>query len=468
MACWRSSAYIVIRLPPDSVDRVCVYVVLRPNVLTVKGRARVTCDHGHHIRLPAPVLLRGTPVVPGVAYAPAPAGPRRGLARRDRRASTTGGFADADAALAAYDEAVGAVADGLRRQGRQGIRRRGRGADRQRRAGPRQGPARRGPQGARARATTCSPPCTRPSTSSPAIFTGMGGLMAERVTDLRDIERRVVARLVGEPEPGVPAPTEPVGAGRRGPRARRHRRPATRARGRAGHRARRPDQPHRDHRPPARHPLRGRRRRRHGHPGRHAGCWSTAPPAPSSSTRTPAEAERRVARGRRGQRAALAAWTGPGRPPTARRSRSSPTSPTASRARSAADAPVEGVGLFRTELCFLNRKEEPTVEEQAEIYGEVLEPFGRRRATGTSSSAPSTPARTSRSRSRRCEGEENPALGVRGLRLSFDNPGLLDRQLDAIALAARDDRHRDLGDGADGGDRRRGDGLRRRRCASAG
>ena len=32
--------------------------------------------------------------------------------------------------------------------------------------------------------------------------------------------------------------------------------------------------------------------------------------------------------------------------------------------------------------------------------------------------------------------EENPALGVRGLRLSFDNPGLLDRQLDAIASAA--------------------------------
>ena len=34
------------------------------------------------------------------------------------------------------------------------------------------------------------------------------------------------------------------------------------------------------------------------------------------------------------------------------------------------------------------------------------------------------------------EGEENPALGVRGLRLSFDNPGLLDRQLEAIAAAA--------------------------------
>ncbi len=41
------------------------------------------------------------------------------------------------------------------------------------------------------------------------IFTNMGGLMAERVTDLEDIERRVVAHLVGEPEPGVPTPSEP-------------------------------------------------------------------------------------------------------------------------------------------------------------------------------------------------------------------------------------------------------------------
>ena len=43
-----------------------------------------------------------------------------------------------------------------------------------------------------------------------AVFTQMGGLMAERVTDLRDIERRVVAHLVGEPEPGVQMPDEPV------------------------------------------------------------------------------------------------------------------------------------------------------------------------------------------------------------------------------------------------------------------
>src|SRR4029077_14836325 len=36
------------------------------------------------------------------------------------------------------------------------------------------------------------------------------------------------------------------------------------------------------------------------------------------------------------------------------------------------------------------------------------------------------------------EGEENPALGVRGLRLSFGNPGLMERQLAGIAQAARD------------------------------
>ena len=66
------------------------------------------------------------------------------------------------------------------------------------------------------------------------------------------------------------------------------------------------------------------------------------------------------------------------------------------------------------------------------------------------------------------EGEENPALGVRGLRLSFGNPGLLERQLDGIAARGPRDRHRDLGDGADGRDRGRGGGLRGRRSARAG
>ena len=56
--------------------------------------------------------LRGTPVVPGVAYAPAllvhaEVSPEA-VAAFDR-----GQYADADQALAAYDAAVGAVADGF-------------------------------------------------------------------------------------------------------------------------------------------------------------------------------------------------------------------------------------------------------------------------------------------------------------------------------------------------------------------
>ena len=38
------------------------------------------------------------------------------------------------------------------------------------------------------------------------MFTKLGGLMAERVTDLRDVRDRVVAELLGGPEPGVPTP----------------------------------------------------------------------------------------------------------------------------------------------------------------------------------------------------------------------------------------------------------------------
>jgi phosphotransferase system enzyme I (PtsI) len=90
------------------------------------------------------------------------------------------------------------------------------------------------------------------------------------------------------------------------------------------------------------------------------------------------------------------------------------------------------VGLFRTELCFLNRADEPSAEEQTAIYGDVLAPFKDRyvvvRTLDAGSDKPVAFATH--------EGEENPALGVRGLRLSFGNPDLLVRQLDGIAAAA--------------------------------
>ena len=151
-------------------------------------------------------LLTGTPVVPGVAYAPALV--VRAEVSPDAIARFDGSALDEDAALAAYDDAVAAVADGFAAK-----------ADKV--------------SGAAAEVLTASAGLARDKGLRGAVrkslrsgddllaavqagveqfvnvFTGMGGLMAERVTDLRDIERRVVARLVGEPEPGVPEPDVP-------------------------------------------------------------------------------------------------------------------------------------------------------------------------------------------------------------------------------------------------------------------
>src|SRR4051795_102216 len=41
------------------------------------------------------------------------------------------------------------------------------------------------------------------------LFISMGGLMAERATDVRDVRNRIVAELTGQGEPGVPMPDEP-------------------------------------------------------------------------------------------------------------------------------------------------------------------------------------------------------------------------------------------------------------------
>jgi phosphotransferase system enzyme I (PtsI) len=132
-------------------------------------------------------------------------------------------------------------------------------------------------------------------------------------------------------------------------------------------------------------------------------------------------------------RATLADWTGPGATADGTRIKVLANVADGESAATSSTAPVEGVGLFRTELCFLNRQDEPTVEEQTDIYASVLAAFGDGRyvVVRTLDAGSDKPVAFATH-----EGEENPALGVRGLRLSFDNPGLLDRQLDAIAAAA--------------------------------
>ncbi|GAA1340250.1 phosphoenolpyruvate--protein phosphotransferase [Catellatospora bangladeshensis] len=100
----------------------------------------------------------------------------------------------------------------------------------------------------------------------------------------------------------------------------------------------------------------------------------------------------------------------------------------------AAVAGAEGVGLFRTEFCFLSATEEPTVDEQRRAYAAVLAPFaGKPVVVRTLDAGADKPLAFLEP-----EPEPNPALGVRGVRVAFDRPELLDRQLEAIALAAGD------------------------------
>ncbi|WP_309109978.1 phosphoenolpyruvate--protein phosphotransferase [Saccharothrix sp.] len=100
----------------------------------------------------------------------------------------------------------------------------------------------------------------------------------------------------------------------------------------------------------------------------------------------------------------------------------------------AAAAGAEGVGLFRTEFCFLSSTQEPSVEDQRKAYAAVLAPFaGKPVVVRTLDAGADKPLAFLEP-----DPEPNPALGVRGLRVAFDRPEVLDRQLEAIALAAKD------------------------------
>ncbi|TQM81990.1 phosphoenolpyruvate--protein phosphotransferase [Saccharothrix saharensis] len=100
----------------------------------------------------------------------------------------------------------------------------------------------------------------------------------------------------------------------------------------------------------------------------------------------------------------------------------------------AAAGGAEGVGLFRTEFCFLSAATEPSVAEQRAAYAAVLAPFaGKPVVVRTLDAGADKPLPFLAP-----EPEPNPALGVRGLRVAFDRPDVLERQLEAIALAAAD------------------------------
>ncbi len=105
-----------------------------------------------------------------------------------------------------------------------------------------------------------------------------------------------------------------------------------------------------------------------------------------------------------------------------------------SQATGAADeVDAEGVGLLRTEFLFLDRSEEPTVAAQTEAYRDIFSGYAGRKVVvrtldvGADKPLPFVEPGPG----------DNPALGLRGWRLRAENPGLVERQLEAIAAAAR-------------------------------
>lgn len=98
-------------------------------------------------------------------------------------------------------------------------------------------------------------------------------------------------------------------------------------------------------------------------------------------------------------------------------------------AGAATEARAEGIGLFRSEWCYLATEAEPNAHEQAELYRSVLDVFhGKHVVVRTLDAASDRPLTLEIPAA-----EPNPALGRRGIRASEANPKLFDAQLSAIA-----------------------------------
>jgi phosphocarrier protein FPr/phosphocarrier protein len=100
-------------------------------------------------------------------------------------------------------------------------------------------------------------------------------------------------------------------------------------------------------------------------------------------------------------------------------------------AHAAVAAGAEGCGLLRTEFLFLDRETPPGQEEQERVYADIAAVLGNRPLVirtldiGADKNVPYVAMGH----------EDNPALGLRGIRLSFARPDLLVTQLNAIVAA---------------------------------
>ena len=104
----------------------------------------------------------------------------------------------------------------------------------------------------------------------------------------------------------------------------------------------------------------------------------------------------------------------------------------ADEAAAAVELGADGVGLLRTEFLFLDRDEAPSEEEQRAVYGAIAAALdGRPLIVRTLDAGADKPLRFLHQAH-----EDNPFLGVRGIRLGLAQPGLLRTQLRAILSVA--------------------------------
>ncbi|MFE2955449.1 phosphoenolpyruvate--protein phosphotransferase [Nocardia tengchongensis] len=270
---------------------------------------------------------------------------------------------------------------------------------------------------------------TRAVTHFGEQLTALGGLMAERASDLRDVGQRVVAELLGVDPPGIPDSATPFVL--------------------AAH----------DLAPADTASLDPERviglLTVAGGPTSHTAILAkalgipavvAAPEAVTIAEGTeivldgtsgvielePTGARREEVLALRARQAA--APTGPGRTSDGHAVPLLANVGSAADARLAVELGAEGVGLFRTEFLFLDRKSAPTVAEQTERYAEIFRIMGDRpvivRTLDAGSDKPLPYLAL--------PDEENPALGVRGLRLSSVDEGTLLDQLTAVEAAVKE------------------------------
>lgn len=260
-------------------------------------------------------------------------------------------------------------------------------------------------------------------------FTAAGGYLAERVADLDDLRDRAVAVLLGLPMPGVPSPGHPYVL------AARDLAPAdtadldpdqvialvTEMGGPTSHTAilaRALGLPAVVACPDIRSVTDGTLVLVDGQTGRvEAGVDEVTAKAATTAARQVDEA--------------ASGLTGPGRTADGYAVKLLANVGSVKNVPAADEAHAEGVGLFRTELLFLDRAQEPTHDEQVAAYREVFAAMpGRRVVIRTLDAGADKPLPFLNQ-----DGEPNPALGVRGLRVARQRPRVLTTQLAAIAEA---------------------------------